>query len=282
MSRAAGEADGVVVVEEVAGVEVFADPCARLEGDALGGHLVDAALHDVLFELEVGDSEPEQSSDVLVALVHGDAVAPAVELLRGGHAGGSRSDDGDGLAGADRGRLRGDPAVLPAVVGYGLFDVLDGDGVVGLGVAVVVVTGASDDAGGLAGGGTDAPGELWEVVGRVEGDEGLVPLVAVDEVVPVGNDVSEGATGEGVAHGDGAVHAPAGLLARLGVVPVEEELLPVLDALGDGPLGERHPCIVYEACGLSHEVGVFRGRPLCALFGPWRRAPRGLACSRAA
>ena len=259
MSRSAREADCVVVVEEVAGIEVFADPCARLEGDALGGHLVDAALHDVLFELEVGDSEPEQSADVLVALVYGDAVAPAVELLRGGHTGGSRSDYGDGLARAERGRLGGDPAVLPAVIGDGLFDVLDGDGVVCFGVAVVVVARSSDDAGGLAGCGTDAPGELREVVGRVQGDEGLVPLVAVDEVVPVGDDVTEGASSEGVAHGNGAVHAPAGLLARLGVVPVEEELLPVLDALGDGPLGKRHPRIVYEACGLAHEVGVLGG-----------------------
>ena len=79
------------------------------------------------------------------------------------------------------------------------FDGFDGDG--GLVDA--------QDAGAFAGGGADAAGELGEVVGFPEADDGLFPQAAVDEVVPLGDEVVDGALASfvGVAEGDAAVHA---------------------------------------------------------------------------
>ena len=55
-------------------------------------------------------------------------------------------------------------------------------------------------------------GELGEVVGRVQALDRVAPVVAVDEVVPVGDEVAERAAV--VAERDAAVHAPPGLLAQ--------------------------------------------------------------------
>ena len=192
---AAAEGDGVEVVDEVVGGDVLADKGAGDELDSLCGHDVDALLDELVAELEVGDAEAEEAADEMVAFVDGDEVAGAVELLGAGEAGGAGADDGDRLAGALRGRLGLDPALFVAAVGDGLLDELNGDG--------VVVDGES--AGDLAGGGADAAGELGEVVGGEQTVERLLPTTAVDEVVPVGDEIAERAAL--VAEGDAAVHA---------------------------------------------------------------------------
>ena len=64
-------------------------------------------------------------------------------------------------------------------MGFSLLDRLDRDR-----VAV-----DSQDASRLARGRADAPRELREVVGGVKLAKRLLPAVAVDQVVPVGNDV---------------------------------------------------------------------------------------------
>ena len=179
---AAREAYGVELACEIAGGHGPADVDSRLELHALLRHLVDAPLDYMLFELEVGYAEAEEAAYALGALEYGHVMSGPVQLLSGGESGRARSDDGDPLACTP---LRGpghDPAVLPASVRDRLLDVLDGHG--------VLVDG--EDAGGLARRGTDPSGELREVVGRVESFERVLPLAAVDEVVPVGDEVAEG------------------------------------------------------------------------------------------
>jgi len=80
-------------------------------------------------------------------------------------------------------------------------DLLDRDGV------VVDV----EHAGGLARRGADQPSELRKVVGGVELDEGVAPLIAVDEVVPVRDQVAERAALMAERHA--AVHAACTLVA---------------------------------------------------------------------
>src|SRR5246127_4522998 len=104
-------------------------------------------------------------------------MAGARELLRAGEARGTRADDGDLLAGLDRGRLRPDPTILPGAVDDRAFDGLDGNRV------VVDV----ERARGLAGRGADAAGEFREIVGRMQVARGLFPIALIDQVVEVGD-----------------------------------------------------------------------------------------------
>ena len=49
---------------------------------ALGGHLLEAAIDDVLLQLEFGDAVAEQSADAVGFFVDRDRVAGAAQLLR--------------------------------------------------------------------------------------------------------------------------------------------------------------------------------------------------------
>jgi len=80
----------------------------------------------------------------------------------------------------------------------------------------------AEDAGAFARGGAHAAGELGEVVRLVETVEGLFPEAAVDEVVPLRDQVVDRATGghaadefARVAERHAAVHAARALIAEL-------------------------------------------------------------------
>ena len=109
--RGPGRSRGLVApLDEHDGVEVAAQlrrrctstpTCdAGAEGHALGRHLLHAAVDEPLLHLEVGDAVAQQPADPVGALEERDRVPGARELLRAGHAGGPRADDGDLLAGA--------------------------------------------------------------------------------------------------------------------------------------------------------------------------------------
>ena len=70
-----------------------------MEGDALGLHLRDAAVDDVLFHLEVGNAVAQQAAGLGVFLEHMHVVAGARELLRAGEPRGAGADHRDLLAG---------------------------------------------------------------------------------------------------------------------------------------------------------------------------------------
>src|SRR5690606_30487998 len=101
------------------------------------------------------------------------------ELLRGGHAGRTGAHDGDGFTGFARRRLRVHPAFLPALVDDRVLDRLDADRL------VVDIEGT----GRLTRRRADTTGELREIVGRLQHRQRLLPPVAVNEVVPVRDDV---------------------------------------------------------------------------------------------
>src|SRR5690606_31209768 len=153
------------------------------------------------FQLEVGDAVAQQAADAAAFLKYGHAVSGARQLLRAGQSGGAGADDGDFLAGAALGWLGTHPAFLPAALDDGVLDGLDADGV----VVDVQRTGR------FAGGGADPSGELREVVGGVQCIQRRAPLLAVDQVVPVGDQIVDGAAV--VAERDAAVHAAGGLVA---------------------------------------------------------------------
>ncbi len=82
-----------------------------------------------------------------------------------------------------------------------------------------------------------AAGELGEVVGGVQALDGVAPVVAVDEVVPVGDEVAERAAV--VAERDAAVHAATGLERELVGRERLVDLLPVAQAHRHRPAGRR-------------------------------------------
>ncbi len=204
-----------------------ADVDAWLEDDALGLHLLDPAVDPPLLHLEVGDAVAEQAADAVGPLEDDDIVTDAGELLRGGQPGGAGADDRHPLARLDGGDLRHDPALGPGAIDDRQLDLLDRD-------RVVV---DPQHARGLAGGRAERAGELGEVVRGVQAVDGRLPVVAVDQVVPVGDQVPERAAL--VAERDAAVHAAGALLAELDDRQGREHLPVVVEAFVDRPVAAR-------------------------------------------
>jgi hypothetical protein len=73
--------------------EVLADQHAGAEAHALRLHLLDAAVDQALFHLEVGNAVAQQAADAVALLEHRHLVAGARQLLGGGQAGGAGADD---------------------------------------------------------------------------------------------------------------------------------------------------------------------------------------------
>src|SRR5204863_3933204 len=133
-------------------------------------------------------------------------------------------DHGGGPAGSECRWLRPNPALLEGAVDDRLLDLLDRDRV------VVDV----EHARRLARRRADPARELGKVVGCVKRVDGVAPAVAVHQVVPVRDQVAERAAR--MAERDAAVHAARALVLELCLREQYDELLEVLDPLGDWAL----------------------------------------------
>ena len=167
-------------------------------------------------------------------------MAGARELLGGGHAGRSRADHRDPLAGLHRRDLRLQPAILPGLVDDRAFDRLDGDR------RVFEVQRARR----LARRRADAAGEFREVVGRMEVARGLFPIAAIDEVVPVRDLVVHRAAGMAVRNA--AIHAARRLVARAFLAERDEEFAVVANAIGRRQILAVAPVDFQETRYLTH------------------------------
>ena len=179
------------------GGDVDADVDARPEDDALGLHLAEPAVEVPLLHLEVGDAVAEQAADPVGALEDGDRVPGAGELLRArpGRRGRSR---------------RPRPSCRSATLGgCGTTQPSSQARSMMLASICLIVTGSllipsTHEA--SQGAGQSLPvnsGKLFVACSR---SIAAPPLVAVDQVVPVGDQVAERAAL--VAERDPAVHAP--------------------------------------------------------------------------
>ena len=226
---AAREHDGVVLLHQLVDRDVDADIGAVMELHAFALHLLDAAVDVDLFHLEVGNAVAQQPAGLGPALVDMHLMSGARELLRASQAGRAGADDGDLLAGLVRRHLRLQ-TFRDRTVGDLAFDGFDRDRV------VVDI----ERAGRLARRRTDAAGEIREIVGRVQVARGLVPMAAIDQIVPVRNLVVHRAAGGragdaagAVAIGHAAIHAARSLVADVLVRQRQHEFVPVLDTLLD-------------------------------------------------
>src|SRR5579871_358138 len=250
----AAQYHSIEFLAELLGRIIFADLAVRDKGDPFGRHQIDAALDHTLVELHVGYAVHEQAADSIGTLKNGDLVPGPIELGSAGQAGRSRADNRDLFAGALSGRLRNDPALVKCLIDDGTFDALDRDG-------------RLDDAQhtrALTGSRAYPAGELGKVVGLVQPFEGFFPQTAVNQVVPLGDQVVDRTAarhpfnqGAGVAERHAAIHAAGALSAQLFFFTVFVKLQPIPNALGRRP-GQRQLTPKFqEAGGLTHSA------PLC-------------------
>src|SRR5215216_1256562 len=242
LQGADGQDDGVELALEVLRGRALADVGVGAELDPFLLHNGDAAVDYPLFDLVVGDAVSEEATDPIVLLEHDGRVSCPIELLRRGEPGGPATDDGDLPACTLLRRCRpgDDPSFFKGPVDDGELYLLYGDG--------LVVDG--EDARGLARGRAEHPRELGEVVGLVQAVYGLLPVLAVDEIVPVGDQVPQGAAC--VAERHAAVHAARGLALELLVGHRLVDVAIVLDALLDCPLRGRLASDLEEALRVPH------------------------------
>ena len=111
----------------------------------------------------------------------------------------------------------------------------------------------------FAGCGANAAGEFGEVVRLVQTIERFLPEPAIDEIVPLGNEVVDRAAARhaadepaGVAIRNAAVHATRRLLAQLAVVSVRVKLVPIRDAFHRVAIERQLTGEFEESCRFGH------------------------------
>ena len=207
---------------------MLSDLDSGFEDDALVLEDFHAAVHDLqLVELHVRNAVLEQATDAIGALEYGDMMADLIQLSSAGETSWSGADDGHFAVRANLWRFGHDPAFLKALVDDGGLDGFDGHSRLD----------DAERAGAFARSGTDAAGELGEVIRLVESVERFAPEAAVDEIVPLGNEVvdraSAGHAGEkfsGVAKWNAAIHAASALDFEFFLGHVLVEFVPIFDA----------------------------------------------------
>ena len=198
-----------------------------------------------LLHLELGDAVAQQAAGPVGALVDGDGVAGAGQLLGGGQAGRPGADDGDGLAGEALGRLRRDRSRASKAWSM-----------------VVTSTCLIVTAGWLMpsthavshGAGQSRPVNSGKLFVACRRSMASAQSPAPREVVPLGDQVAERTTA--VAERDAAVHAAAGLALQLPELLLLVDLLPVPDAHRDGSARRQ-----LALARLEKALGVSHGRP---------------------
>ena len=185
--------------------DVDADLDTGAEFDAFRRHLRHAAVDQMLLHLEVGNAVAQQSADPVVLLEQGHEMPDACQLLRARHAGGPGTDYRDALAGAVRRRPAASiqPSSQPrSTIAHSM---------------VLMVTGLSSmfsvhDA--SHGAGQIRPVNSGKLLVECSAVERCLPLVAIDQVVPVRDQIVDRTAV--VTERNAAIHAAARLLVSSG------------------------------------------------------------------
>ena len=234
---------------------------ACLEAHAFRRHLFEAPVQDVLFHLEIRNAVAHQTAKTVIFFKDGDQVSGAIELLGAGQPRGAGADYGDSLACTRLRRFRLNPALQPGALDNTLFNDFDRD-------RRLV---DSQHARGLAGSGTDAPRKFGKIIGRMQNADGFLPMIAIDEVIPVGNDIIDGASR--VAEGNAAIHTARRLRADFFFGKLVVDLEVVVDALFNGAAYRHFPREFFEPGHFTHEFYPRTSRPrpcvpACAISTP--------------
>ena len=216
------------------------DDDPRAELSALFRHLGEPAVEHRLLELELGDAVAQQPTDALGTLEDDDLVPGPGELLGGGKPGRTRADDRHLLAGPGAHPVgREHPGAGRPLGGLEL-DLLDQHW----------LGHDPEHAGAFAWRRAEPAGELGEVVRRVQAVARFGEATALDEVVPLRDQVAQGATL--VAERDAAAHAPGRLLGELLTPEGKIDLPPVPDPGLDRAAPRTGALVTQESPRISH------------------------------
>src|SRR5512134_662145 len=199
--RSHRQSNGVELLAQLLAGDVFADGDAGLELHPFGFHLFETTVDDPLFHFEVRNPVAEQAADAIGLLEQRHAMAGARQLLRCRQPRRTGADDRHRLARFDYRQDRGHEAFVEAAVDDVPFDDADGDG--------LFVDAAH--AGAFAGSRTETAGKFRKVVRAVQRLQRVIPAATINEVVPLGNQVDDGAAGVPLAEGHAAVHTTGAL-----------------------------------------------------------------------
>ena len=108
----------------------------------------------------------------------------------------------------------------------------------------------SQNTGALAGRRTQAAGELGKVVRRMQALNGFPPVIPIDQIIPIGNDVAERATL--MAKRNATVHAALCLLSKLLFWKISIDFLPVPKPLGNRPAVRSDTADLEKTARISH------------------------------
>ena len=199
------------------------------ELDALRGHQIDAPLDDLFVELHVGNAVHEQPADAVGAFVNGDLMAGAIELRGAGKARRARS----------RSPRLSCRCVFPAArrspnLGAKPLSIIAAS-------MFLIVTGSSlrpEHARTFARRRADPAGEFGKIVGLMQPLQRFLPETAIDQIVPLGNQIIDRAARghaadqlAGMAKRNAAIHAARALLAQLRFGKMLVKLVPIFHPL---------------------------------------------------
>ena len=192
-------------------------------------HQVDAALYNGLVQLHIGNAIHEQAAYTISPFVDGDRVASLIELRGAREAGWTGTNHGHLFPGPFLRWVRDNPAFGKAAINDGAFNVFDGDRRVR----------NPEYARPLARRRTYPTGELRKIIGFVQPLQRLPPEAAIDEVIPLRDQVINRTTrghaadqGSGMTEWDAAIHAAAALLLKFALGKMLVKLPPVINPLG--------------------------------------------------
>ena len=182
----------------------------------------ETSIQKSLLQHECGNAVAQQAADTIGPLEHGDEVPRPIQLIGRRESRRTRADHRHPLARARRRRRRRDPTLVERTIDNRRFDGFDRDrGIID-----------AQHARAFARRRTQAAGELREIVGRMQALDRRAPVIAIDEIVPVGNEITERASL--MAERNAAVHAPGRLALERPRRIRQVNLEPVADALRDG------------------------------------------------
>src|SRR6266849_4511036 len=247
--RTASKNNRVTVLLQFFNLYVFAHVCISDEAHAFGFHLRKPPVDDVLFQLEMRNAVSQQSTDAIRLLVHSYPVPGAGELLGSRQSRGSRADNSHLFAGTMPRRFWPDPALFKSALDDILFDLLDRD-------RRLI---DSEHASRFARRRTDPSGELRKIIGGMQLPHGIFPSAAINQIVPVGDDVVHRTTG--MTERDAAVHTTRSLGAQFGFRELLIDFKPVVDALRDRTPSGKLAIMFHEAGDLTHAAPAPPLRP---------------------
>mmetsp|Transcript_8619 Transcript_8619/g.17357 ORF Transcript_8619/g.17357 Transcript_8619/m.17357 type:complete len:238 (-) Transcript_8619:603-1316(-) len=120
--------NGVVICTQFVHINVSSNIGVRDKLDTFLAQQVDTTLDRFLFQLHVGDTVHEKTTDAISTFVDGDLVSHLIQLICGCQSSRTRSNHRDRHPRAFLGDARRNVPILPGFVHNGIFNVLDGDG----------------------------------------------------------------------------------------------------------------------------------------------------------